>query len=230
MKPDKLDCSWVQARNIDSFNYLCVWCDIKVASQRGWDTGDDPFSETFDGFCSGDPDYIEGYRMRILICPHCSYPSIMFTTIGDDEDSSAINQYPAIAPVLQGEDIASLDKNVKQAYQEARICISNGAYTATAMLCRKLLMHIAVSKGADKGKDKDFEYYIEYLGKKQHITLDLKDWADKVRKIGNDANHEIGIVPKNKAKKIFEFVQLLLVVTYKFSYKRKQLDKDSKNA
>ena len=54
------------------------------------------------------------------------------------------------------------EKNVQQLFSEARYCTSYGAFTAEAMLCRKILMHVAVSLGAKP--DQTFKVYVDSLG------------------------------------------------------------------
>jgi hypothetical protein len=53
------------------------------------------------------------------------------------------------------------DRSVLDLYEEARKTTGANAFTATVLCCRKLLMHIAVSKGADEGKS--FAHYVYYL-------------------------------------------------------------------
>ncbi len=51
-----------------------------------------------------------------------------------------------------GPDIAGLPKDVEEAYNEARRCIGVKGFTAVELLCRKILMHVAVEKGAPQGE------------------------------------------------------------------------------
>jgi len=70
--------------------------------------------------------------------------------------------------------------------------MKQNAFTATVLCCRKLLMHIGVEKGAEKGKN--FIEYVEFLSSKNYIPPDGKEWVDHIRKKGNEANHEIVIM------------------------------------
>ncbi len=70
---------------------------------------------------------------EFLICPCCGVGSVML----DDFI------YP---PRLEGDGLRGLDEKVGSAYREARICFSHEAYTASVMMCRKILMHVAVNK------------------------------------------------------------------------------------
>jgi hypothetical protein len=42
---------------------------------------------------------------------------------------------------------------LNQLYEEARRCTGQGCFTAAVLLCRKMLMNIAVEQGAAEGLD-----------------------------------------------------------------------------
>jgi hypothetical protein len=106
------------------------------------------------------------------------------------------------------------EKTVEQLYEEARSTTGAGAYTAAVLCCRKLLMHIAVSKGADAGDT--FINYVQFLADKNFIPPDAKDWVDHIRKKGNEANHEISIMGKDDAEELLSFCEMLLKVIFEF--------------
>src|SRR6266436_10313468 len=81
--------------------------------------------------------------------PQCGHGSVM------DVDG---NIYPGC---LFGPDIQGLPKEVAEAYMESRRCMSVNAFTAAELISRKILMHIAVDRGAEEGED--FESYISFL-------------------------------------------------------------------
>jgi hypothetical protein len=106
------------------------------------------------------------------------------------------------------------EKTVEQLYEEARKTTGSGAYTAAVLCCRKLLMHIAVSKGASPGDT--FINYVQYLADKNFIPPDAKDWVNHIRKKGNEANHEITIMSKDDAEELISFCEMLLKVIFEF--------------
>ena len=75
-------------------------------------------------------------------------------------------------------------------------------------------MHVAVDLGADKNKK--FIDYIDYFEKEGYISKNARSWVDKIRKLGNEANHEIMIGNKEDAKKIIEFSAMLLKTNYEY--------------
>lgn len=115
------------------------------------------------------------------------------------------------APKL-GEVVKSLPGDVGQAYEEARSCTSAGAYTAAVMLCRKILMHVAVEKKADKNQS--YAHYVNYLEAKGYVPPDGKQWVDRIRDLGNDANHDLPRSTQEDALDALEFTGQLLKFVY----------------
>jgi hypothetical protein len=120
-----------------------------------------------------------------------------------------------IPGIVFGSDVADIDDiEVNSLYQEARKCTSDGAFTAAVLCCRKLLMHVAVAKGAQS--DKSFIEYVQFLADKNYIPPDAKDWVDLIRQKGNEANHEISIMKSDDAKDLIDFSGMLLRLIYEF--------------
>jgi len=93
------------------------------------------------------------------------------------------------------------------------------SFTSTVLTCRKLLMHIAVEKGAPEGKS--FMEYVEYLSQKNYVPPDGKGWVDAIRTRGNEANHEIKIMAVADASELITFLEMLLKFIYEFPAKVK---------
>ena len=110
--------------------------------------------------------------------------------------------------------------DVSQIYNEIRQCFSVHAYTSVGLLCRKLIMHIAVDKEAEKNKS--FQYYINYLEEQGYISTTIKSWADLIRKGGNSANHEIIFLDEMQAQMIFNFTMQLLRIIYEMEFLSKE--------
>jgi hypothetical protein len=75
-----------------------------------------------------------------LVCPSCGDGSYM---------REAGEIYPG-AP--QGESVRGLPEGIEAAYREARNFMSFHAYTSCELICRKILMHVAVEKHAAEGE------------------------------------------------------------------------------
>jgi hypothetical protein len=158
------------------------------------------------GYCgkqiSSEKAYSSGVG-NIYICYACAKP-----TYFDNEQK----QTPG---ALFGDQVSDIpDSAVAALYDEARKSIGTGAYTSAVLTSRKLLMHIAVSKGAKEGKS--FLEYVEYLAEKNYIPPDAKGWVDHIRAKGNEANHEIVIMNEEDAKDLVSFIEMLLKIIYEF--------------
>jgi len=96
--------------------------------------------------------------------------------------------------------------------------LSVGASTAAVMLCRKLLVHVAVGQGLaeqnDKGRSPTFASAVEYLQDEGIITKRMRPWVDRIREVGNEANHEIPSISAEVALDIATFTEQLLRLTY----------------
>lgn len=125
-------------------------------------------------------------------------------------------QFPGF---IFGNPVEKLPQNIEALYNEARECVKANAYTASVLTCRKLLMNIAVDKGASGGMN--FIEYIEYLSNKNFIPPDGKAWVDRIRQRGNEANHEIVLMIKEDSEELIIFIEMLLKFIYEFPGKIK---------
>lgn len=173
-----------------------------------WYQARDIESESFRcGFCGHGVASAKGYidqnssYQRVRICPHCEKPTFFGNGI----------QVPQVAP---GNEVNHLPESVDQLYKEARNCVSVQAYTSSVLSCRKLLMNIAVSQGADEGKS--FFQYVEYLANNGFVPPNGRGWVDHIRKRGNEATHEIVVMSRGNAEELISFVEMLLKFIYEF--------------
>lgn len=141
---------------------------------------------------------------KIFICPTCDKPTFF----------DANDQKPA--PLL-GNKVENVPEEINRLYDEARACTSVSAYTAAVMACRKILMHIAVDKGADAGRP--FIQYVEYLSDNHYVPPGGKEWVDHIRNKANEANHDIVIMAKEDAHNLITFCEMLLKFIYEFPEK-----------
>ena len=99
-----------------------------------------------------------------------------------------------------------------QLYEEAAKSLSAGANTACAMVCRKLLMATACQEGASDGKT--FAEYVGYITDTVLTYPKAKASIDKIRGIGNDANHKVAFVTSDDAKRAMQIVTYMLSAIY----------------
>jgi len=158
------------------------------------------------GWCGNKVATDEGYfnslnGARISPCPHCGKPSFFR---GD-------KQFPGAS---YGDDVKNLPVDVAEIYQELRQLHATGAWTSIVLLGRKLLMHVAVSKGA--GENQRFIQYVEYLCD-EYVARNNRGWIDRVRTLGNTATHDLQIMTKEDAELITDFSAMILKLIYEFS-------------
>jgi hypothetical protein len=115
------------------------------------------------------------------------------------------------APTL-GEPVKSVPDDLYMLYEEARRCTGQKCYTAAVLLCRKMLMNIAVAKGA--GEKLSFVSYVDYLATERHIPSDWKTWVDYIRKKGNEATHEIALMEESDTENLLMLTGMLLKIIY----------------
>ena len=143
-------------------------------------------------------------RQLWLCCTVCEKPAVM-TTDG--------RIFPALpfGPIIQG-----LPDDVSKAYEEARQCFSVNAFTACELICRKILMHIGVDKGAEEGKT--FEFYIDYLESQGYVNLPMKPWVSLIRTHGNLSTHRLSAPDEARSKSTLMFTAELLRLVYEMEY------------
>lgn len=185
--------TWHQPGQLKPLEFRCGYCDQMVASDKG-------YKITKKGAGQHEPQV-----GAIYICPNCYRPSTSFP----HEEI-----WPSAA---LGESVSSVPTKTYELYLEARRCTAASAHTAAVLLCRKILMHLAVEKGAPEGKT--FFSYVEYLADNNYVPPDGKGWVDHIRKKGNEATHEIVVMEREDAGDLLAFVAMLLRIIYEFPAK-----------
>lgn len=79
-------------------------------------------------------------------------------------------------------------------------------------MCRKVLMNVAVDKGAKEGLR--FVEYIDWFAANGYEPPNGRDWIDRIRTIGNDATHKSPEIDHAKATAALEFTEWLLRFAY----------------
>lgn len=143
----------------------------------------------------------QGNVGKIYLCHFCNKPTFIEQT-GKQYPGAKVGNAVKYIP----------QEEVENLFEEAKDCYAINAYTSTVMCCRKLLMNIAVTEGAEEGKH--FVDYVDYLDNNNYIPPKGKPWVDEIRKLGNEANHKINVKSKPEAEKILLFTEMLLRFIY----------------
>lgn len=109
---------------------------------------------------------------------------------------------------------------LRSAYDEANVCFRAKAYTATAIMCRKILEGICEE---NKIQVRNLAHSLKELKDKGIIENRLYEWADALRLLGNEAAHGVNTqISHQDAKDILEFTHALLEYVFTFQEKYKQ--------
>jgi hypothetical protein len=174
--------------HITSVSFICGFCGSKAGPSKGYT-------------CYVKDKASQIPRGNIYICPNCNKPTFI----------NKIESEQVPGPIM-GDEIEYLPEGIERLYNEARKCISVSAYTSSVLSCRKLLMNVSVSKGAQPGKT--FAYYVNFLEDNHYIPPNSKEWVDHIRKKGNEATHEIPEMSMEDAIELIEFTEMLLRFVY----------------
>lgn len=181
----KFDIGWHGLGTVHSREYRCGFCGTSVAPDKGW-------GATRRG---------QFVSAAIYVCHHCDAPTFI------DESG---RQYPGVPYGDKVSDIT--DAGVASLYEEARRATAAWSYTAAVLCCRKILMHVAVAKGAAVGEK--FIAYVEHLAASGYVPPDAKQWIDHIRVKSNEANHEIVVMTKADAEELLTFTSMLLKLVF----------------
>ena len=118
---------------------------------------------------------------------------------------------PLPAPLVK-----NLPQDVESAWLDAIRCGQVEAWTAAEMVCRKILMHVAVDQcGAKKGEQ--FWVYVNALDEARFFPANLKPIIDGIRERGNIATHELAQSSERDARKTLDITHHVLRTIYELS-------------
>lgn len=177
---------WLQVNTTTSASYVCGHCGQNISSDKAYISRNPKNGVQFPS---------------IYICHSCNKPTFIY-------DSEII---PSAA---MGNSVQHLPDDINKIYEEVRRATSVNSHTAAVLAARKLLMHIAVEKGAQTGKT--FQHYVNYLDANHYTPPNSVSWVDSIRQLGNEANHEIIIMSPDQSRLILTFLEMLLKFIYEF--------------
>lgn len=179
--------NWKDTSNIGPADWVCGYCGKEVGGNIGYSK-------------------YNGETDKVYVCPRCDNPTAFVP-----DAFGRFNQYPG---PMYGNKVKGLPESVSSLYDEVRKAYQAGAYTASVLASRKLLMHVAVENGAPENKK--FLEYVGFLSDSGFIPPNGKEWVDEIRKRSNEANHEIVMMSSDDAEQLLDFTELLLKFVYEF--------------
>lgn len=84
------------------------------------------------------------------------------------------------------------------------------------LVCRKMLVDLAVDQGDVYERGKRFFEYVEYLAAKMFAPPQGKGWLGRIKDRGNDATHELGVMGEQDAMLLITFIEMILRLLYEF--------------
>lgn len=137
----------------------------------------------------------------IGVCNSCQEPVLVLN------DGQVIYPYPLPSP-----SDGRIPEHIRNDVDEAKICFSIKAFRASAVMSRRAMQSACIDKGATKERLVD---QLQELASHGIITKDLKEWADVVRWVGNDAAHpDKQTVTDKDAADILHLAEQFLHVIY----------------
>lgn len=179
------------SKGYDDEGYVCTHCRSKV---RGRVVAEG----VQDGGMWG------GAVTKICVC-NCGGVTAVYDGLGGVEGIPA----PLLTPIQADK---RWPPDYVRFFQEAARCFSSDFFTATAMLCRRLLMVCACEYGAKERQG--FEYYVDHLVDEVVKDEATRESLNGMRKIGNYANHRLEEVTKEGAAFALESVKHLLTLLF----------------
>lgn len=164
-------------------------------------------------------------RYSFCRCSQCSKPILVsqtnwFSTIEEDEPYIV---YPQEKAALSHE----VPYELRSTYNEASVCYKCKAFTATLLLCRKIIEGVCKEQKAAGGNLKNM---LDDLLAKEVIDRHLHEWADMLRLSGNEAAHELNVrQQRENAKDILGFTEAILDFVYTYR-KRFSMFKERRTA
>jgi len=181
---DVIGYGWQNPHQISNRSFTCGFCGAYVSSIRGVGLS------------------VPGSAAGVYICPNCNCATFF-----------GPNNFQSPSPSL-GKSVDHVPDDLNVLYEEARRSTSQNCYTGSVLLCRKILMHIAVAVGAAEGLN--FIDYVKYLSDEGYVPPNGKQWVDHIRRKGNEANHEIVLMGQTDSNELLVFIGMLLKFIYEF--------------
>ena len=150
-------------------------------------------------------------HVRWLQCPICGEGAVQ-------RKDGCVYPGKVFGPVIEG-----LPRSVSDGYEEARNCMSVNAFTACELICRTILMYVAVEKGAKENET--FVSYIDYLENKGFITPPMKEWVGLIKEHGGKAAHLLEGTDEKRAESTVMFTAELLRLVYEMDFMAKKYTK-----
>ena len=164
-------------------------------------------------------------RHSLLKCPKCGEPILVWQDdedaryAQDGEDVDRWSNAKQIYPVENARQLGtSVPDPIRKAFAEALSCFREAkAYTASAIMCRKVLEGVCDSYSAKGG---NLASRLKNLADAGKLDKGLYEWSTTVRMAGNEAAHDVSVtVSQEDASDLLDLAEAVAV--YLFTFKEK---------
>ena len=152
----------------------------------------------------------------LLSCSKCRSPILVRqTNIGNMADGDKWDTPQLVYPTADLRVNPNAPRDIRLAFDEACNCYRAGAFTASAIMCRKTLEGICAAHGVTEGS---LARSLRKMHEQNLIDGRLFEWSDLMRAAGNEAAHGVGLsIEQADAKDILEFTNAIM--DYLFSFR-----------
>lgn len=112
--------------------------------------------------------------------------------------------------------VKNLPEDIEGAWDEALNAGRGGAWTAAELMCRKILMHIAVDK-FEMEEGERFVAYVKQFEAEGFFPRMMHPVIDGIRERGNRATHDLAQSTQAQAMKTLEVTHHVLRTIYEIS-------------
>jgi len=168
-------------------------------------------------------------RWSLLSCPACSNPIVVAQ---DDDDmrygpdsGAAWGRVERVYPAPNERQLGvAVPTPIRTAFAEARACYTDAkAYTACAIMCRKVLEGVCNSHGATNGT---LAARLKKLSDDGFLDKRLFEWTTALRMVGNEAAHDVDVtVSREDAGDLLDLAEAVAEYLYTFKEKFENFQK-----
>jgi len=167
-----------------------------------------------------------GFAVRLLLlrCPECASPILVSQDDEDarfhhDDDGERWGRPTRMYPESEKRQLGvSVPAQIRKAFAEARSCLDYGkAYTACAIMCRKVLEGVCDSH---KAEGNNLANRLKNLSERGELDKRLYEWITTLRIVGNEAAHDVNVtVSREDASDLLDLTEA--VTEYLYTFKEK---------
>ncbi|MBI4135125.1 DUF4145 domain-containing protein [Candidatus Uhrbacteria bacterium] len=171
-------------------------------------------------------------RYVFLKCKKCYSPILVFQEINWTDDGPEEWDSPTIIYPNNERNLGlSVPETIRRAYSEAAACFRAKAFTACAVMCRKVLEGVCSAHNAE---GKNLSKKLDWLNEKGLIDDRLSEWATALRMLGNEAAHDVEVTfDRRDAEDALDFSEALNEYLFTFrdrfeAFKKRRAEKNEK--